>query len=377
MATNVTVETRWTELGLITLLNKGIVDSLVSFDIGDTFNNYAVKVENIAPNKLGGSHLEVTANVSCGEANGVSMYATPPTDQEINEALSRVKTIFISDDCSNIFEKSGLSLKINVDQLMARLVNSVTNYSFGMDGLGISLWNYVAFQIEKYNPTTGAYDTVDQIHDVKLTWSPKTSEDAKVYANVSPTLVRNDDNTKRLVIKEQRFQSPTEMVFLTANVNGITVDATKGYFTLVPARWVYLVNGTQVIDVRTLETSDLSLYESIVPAFYIGNNLYEYNAGGVSYSTREGLVGYLNHFVSKDGLTAVQGLYNQLYLAFKTLGTVSASNPNIYEMTANMTVIPTDRRINGINVYGNTLNLTFSFDTTNTSLYNNIVEIIN
>lgn len=378
MATNVTVETRWTELGLKTLIEQGITDSLVSFDIGDTFNNYAVTVGNTIPNKLGGSHLEVTANISCGEANGTQMYATPPTEQEIDEALSQIKTLFISDDCSQVFEKSGLSLRVNVDQLLARLTDSVTNYSFGMSGLGIDLWNYIAFQVEKYNPTTSDYDIVDQIYDVKLSWSPNTSEDGKNYLNVSPTLVYNIDNTKQLNVKEQRFQSPTGLNFLTANVNGFTVDATQGHFTLLPTRWVYLVNGSQVIDIKTLETSDLSLYESIIPAFYIGSTLYTYNAKGSIYPTKEGLVGYLNYFVSQDGVTATQGFYNQAYLAFKTLGTVSTVNPNVYEIPVNLTVIPSDKRINGIkNIYGNKLSIVFSFDISNTTNFNNIVEITN
>ena len=377
MATNVTLETRWTNLGLNTLITNGIADSLVSFQIGDSFENYAVNTVNTIPNKLGGSHSEITAAITCGEASGVEMYTTPPTEQEQNEALSQVRTVFISDECSQIFEKTGLSMRINVDQLMARLVNSVTSYSFGMDGLGINLWDYIAFQIERYNPLTGAYDMVDQIYDVKLSYSPVTAEDAKSYSYVSPTLVVNKENTKNLKVSEQRFQMPTELVFLTNTINGIKVDGTQAHFTLVPARWVYLVDGSQILDIKTLENSDLSLYNTIVPAFYIGNTLYEYNAGGVSYPTRDGLVGYLNYFVSKEGVTAVQGLYNQLYLAFKTLGNVSATNPNIYEIQMNVNVNAADKRINGMTLYGNRLNLTFSFDTTNLVNYNNIVELIN
>lgn len=377
MATNVTLQTSWTNLGLNTLITNGIADSLVGFEIGDTFNNYAVTAENTIPNKLSGSHTEITANISCGEASGIEMYTTPPTQQELNEALSQVRTVFISDECSQVFEKAGLSLRINVDQLIARLVNSVTSYSFGMDGLGINLWDYIAFQIEQYNPLTGAYDMVDQIYDVKLSYSPVTSEDAKSYSYVSPTLVSNKDNTKNLRVSEQRFQMPTELVFLTNTVNGIKVDGTQGHFTMVPARWVYLVNGSQILDIKTLENSDLSLYDTIVPAFYIGNTLYEYNAGGVSYPTRDGLVGYLNYFVSKKGVTAVQGIYDQLKLAFKTLGMVSATNPNIYEIQMNFNVNAADKRLNGMSLYGNRLNLTFSFDTTNLVNYNNIVELIN
>lgn len=375
---NTTIEARWTRLGQETLINQGIVNTLVGYTIGDTFHNYAVLAPDVVPPSLGGNHIELTSNISCGEANGVQMYAVPPTQQEIDSAQSRLNFEFISEKCDNIFTKSGLSMRVSIDRLLARLVTNSVNYSFGMDGMGVGLWDYVSINVEKYDPLTSYYRKVDTINNAKLSWVPSTKEDAKNYSMISPTLMVNNQGTKTLRVTESRYQAPFGYYFNSTNVNGVNVDSTNGRFDLLTGRWGYFVNNNQFLGIADLETSDLDLYSSIVPAFYIGNTIYKYNAKGVSYNTSAGLVGYLNYFLADDGTTAVTGLYNQAYLAMKTMGKVSPTDSNVYELTVNFTVNSVDKRINSINnIVGNQVQTIFSFDTTNLTNYNNIVEILN
>ena len=371
-----TLTTTLTPEGYKTLLSSGLENNIVYYKIDDNFHNYLVSAPEILVPNINGSHSQITTS-QCAFANYTGVFATKPTQQEVQNVISKVQYSFVNEDCAyGNFNQPNITLNINIFSWLQQL--STATYSFNMNqSLVLDLWDYVTATIQTLNLTTKNYDSTDYLTNLTLNYKPKTDFDKLNFGKVSPRVVTIEEgNVKRMVDNSTvRNGSPFLISFSSYSIYGMTVNGAAGRFSLVPNRWGYWVNDSTFISVSELEDSDLAGYTSIYPSAIVGNYTY-YLPTNTVYPTESGLIGYALNMVNVDGSgqKMLTGLINQATLFMKTYGIYNSTN-NTYVLPINLEVMPIDSRINNItNKYGGNVTLNIIYDINNTS--SNPVELV-
>lgn len=369
-----TLQTTLTPNGYKTLMTSGLVDNIVYYNINDNYHNYLVSAaESLVPSVVGKHNNITTAQCAFAEYTGV--FATDPTPQEIQNAISRVQFSFVNEDCSyGNFNQPNLNININIYPWLQQLASST--YNFNMEGLTLNLWDYVTATVQTLNLSTKNYDNTKYLTDLKVSWSPKTEFDLMNLNKISPKYVELKDGGIRAMVDNStiRFGSPFAVSFSTYSVNGMAVNGTSGNFSLVPNRFGYWVNNTNFLTTTEVENSDLANYKTIYPAAQVGSTIY-YLPQNTVYPTKVGFIGYALAMVNVNGNseTLLTGLINQAKLFMKTYGIYDKTN-NYYTIPVNMNVIATNQDINYItDKFGGNVRLNFIYDTNSTA---NPIELI-
>lgn len=359
-----------TELGYKTLINKGLVDTLTHYSLGDFDHNYTVKnaTNNILA-KITGYHNEITM-AGCGKAKYDGMFPSEPTTEEVLNTRSRLQTIFNRVDCDYEFTEPSVQLQVNINTWLNEL-STISSYDYNMsESLSLELWSYISILNQRIDLVTDDYKTYDTITDSGFIYTPITSEDKETYVKVSPKYVVTDENNEKSLYNKTglRFNSPMLLTFSTNSVNGNTIHGTRGLLSIVPNEWGYYCDN-QFLDIETVENnnSDNLPWTSIYPAVKIGKGIYILNTDD-SFMTKNGLIGYLYSMVSvSDGTTtALQGLIDQVKLFFKTYG--SQMPDGSYQMKINFTVYPKASDIDNIDdIVGNIAGVNLSYNPTDTT----------
>lgn len=369
-----TLQTTLTPTGYKTLMTSGLVDNIVYYNINDNRHNYLVSAtESLVPPVIG-KHATITTS-QCAFAEYTGVFATKPTQQEIQNALSRLQFSFVNEDCSyGNFNQPNLNININIFPWLQQLASST--YDFNMQGLTLDLWDYVTATIQTLNLSTKNYDNTKYLTDLNISWSPKTEFDLMNLNKISPRYVGLKDGGVRGMVDNStiRFGSPFAVSFSTYSVNGMAVEGTAGRFSLVPNKFGYWVNNTTFLTTSEVETSDLASYKTIYPAAVVGSNTY-YLPQNTVYPTKAGFIGYALAMINVNGNseTLLTGLINQATLFMKTYGIYDKTNNN-YTIPVNMNVIATNQDINYItDKFGGNVRLNFIYDTNSTA---NPIELV-
>ena len=365
--------TSLTKRGYQALNEKGLVDTIKFYSLGDSNQIYTVNaVNNVIP-KITGDHTQITSIPSCGKAQYDGIFANTPTTAEIVDARSRAIVEFNRIDCTNEFVTQSLNLRVNLNSWFNQL-NSAT-YSFNMvESLNQTLWDYISVTIQTLDLSIKDYTSVNQFTNTKFSYVPASVVDFNNYQLFSPKFVVSNGKEKRMVNKTgNRFPSPFLYHLSTNNVQGDVVNATNGSVSLVPGNWGYWANGN-FVSIETLETSDSNNWDTIYPAVQI-NNAYYYLPINNVWNTTNGLIGYMLNMVNVDGSgeTALTALINSGILFMKSSGTLNAQGA--YEIPITFNVNVASNLINNIsNVIGNTVTVNFSYDPNN--ITSDIIERI-
>jgi|NOAtaT_6_FD_contig_31_5647383_length_2867_multi_5_in_0_out_0_3 hypothetical protein len=366
-----------TELGYKTLINKGLVDTLTHYSLGDFDHNYTIKnaTNNILA-KITGYHNETT-KTECGKSKYEGMFPTEPTTEEILNTRSRVQTIFNRVDCDYEFNEPSIQLKINLNTWLNDLSN-ISTYSYDMtEHLTLDLWSYISILNQRIDLTTNDYKTYDTITDCGFIYTPMTTEDLKLFNILSPKYMKSAENGQKYLYNQTglRYNSPLLLTFSTNSVNGNTVHGTRGLLSLVPNEWGYYCDG-QFLTIETVENTDSNNFpwESIYPAVKIGNGIYVLKSND-SFLTKNRLIGYLYNMVgvTDNTTTALQGLIDYAKLFFKTYG--SQMPDGSYQTKINFNVYVKSDKTDNINeVVGNIFGITLSYNPSDTT--SQIIQLI-
>lgn len=364
-----TLTTALTPFGYKTLIESGLENKIVYYNINDNYHNYIVTApESLVPN-INGSHSQITTS-QCAFANYTGVFATKPTQQEVQNVISKVQYGFVNEDCDyGNFNQPNISLNINIFPWLQQL--STATYSFNMsESLVLDLWDYVTATVQTLNLSTKSYENTDYLTNLTLNYKPKTNFDKLNFMKVSPRMVQiQEGNIKQMVDNSTvRNGSPFLISFSSYSIYGMAVNGTAGRFSMAPNRWGYWVNDTSFVSASELEDSDLAGYSTIYPAAIVGNNTY-YLPTNTVYPSTSGLIGYALNMVNTNGSgqKMMTGLINQATLFMKTYGIYNNTN-NTYVLPINLEVMPVDLKLNNIqNKYGGNITLNIIYDVNDTT----------
>jgi len=111
-----TLDTVLTEHGYKTLNSFGLVNNIVYYDIKDNSYNYGIEATaSVLPN-VTGSHVQITG-YKCAIAGYNGVFSKDPTQQEINNEISRSQINFINEEClnGNNFDLPNVTVDVNLN----------------------------------------------------------------------------------------------------------------------------------------------------------------------------------------------------------------------------------------------------------------------
>ena len=367
------LKTTLTRNGYIKLINKGLIDSIVYFNVSDKTHLYEVTANEVFIPDVTGTHNTIT-NGKCAFAKDEGIFTNNPTTQEIQNAISQVQINFINENCSyGNFNQSNLNIDINVNSWLAQLPTTYS-YKTSSPTFTLDLFDYVQASIQKLNLSTKSYDPIKYITDLGITWSPNTETDLRNLLLVSPRYVSVGTDGIRIMTDNSNINnaSPFFLSWSTYAVNGKPITATAGRLNIVPNEMGYYVTyGTSKTGVflktTDVETVDPNTFTSILPAALVGNRIFSLT-NNVEYPTETGFWGYaLNMYnVNNDGTSLMTALKEQVMLFMKTYGTPDSASPSntTYRIPISLSCIPTNPEINFLTTkFGNQLKINLIYNT--------------
>jgi hypothetical protein len=344
-----------TEQGWKTLLSNGLLNSISSFRAGDDTIIYGIEDANIKPNffelPLVGNREGTTNIPICSMAKRTSIPLTPPNPEQIRYTNNRVKLAFISEDCTIPFEKSNITVRVNVDKWIDNLLNlKSTSYDKNASGLKINLWDYIVGYLEEYNFSTKGWDLLETYQsNIDISYKLLSSKDQKIYNLVNPKYMELTEQGEKVFVNGQtktRFDSNMILSFNVKSIDGVEVYGTSNTLGLYPDSWGYLADGSFINtgDVENELLENENAYRTVYPAIKINNKIYHIKENK-NYKTLDG-VGYMVWgYKDSNGNPAIDGLTDKLKLFMKANG--EEVSPGVYKMVINFSVdLKSDKKFN-------------------------------
>jgi hypothetical protein len=322
-----------TEKGLDTLLKSGLLNSVNYFSLSDEKIIYGIDDGTTKPayNKIPivGSRDGFTTIPSCSMAERKPLPVEELTESEIVTMDRRVKMAFVSEDCSVPFEKSNVTVKVNVEKWIEDLLAlTSTDYVKTASGLRLDFWDYIIGYVQEYNLTTSTWKDKEVYKDnLDIRYVVKNEKDYDTYKKVSPKYMSITNGTKRFVNEQNktRFSSNMALGFRTNSVDGVSVYNTSGYLGLYPDKYGYLLDGIfyNVGDAEeAIKANGIGTYKTVYPTVVInGVNYWLKNDTDYRVSDNSGTGFMVWGYENKAGEKAVKGLTDKLKLFMKSNGT--------------------------------------------------------
>jgi hypothetical protein len=320
-----------TEDGWRTLLSKGFLDTIDSFTLQDETIIYGIDdgVNNPAFYDLPivGSKNGSTMKPNCSFAQRKAIPVEELTDTEIKMTDSRVKLAFISEDCSVPFEKSNVTVTVNIEKWVSDLLAlKSVDYVRTVSGLRLDFWDYVVGYLQEYDLATSTWIDKEIYKDnLDIRYVLKSESDYKKYRMANPKYMSIIGGRKKFVNEQSKVRFGSNMIlgFKTNSVDGVSVYNTAGYLGLFPDYWGYVVDGVfqNAGDFEdSVKTTGLDIYDTVYPAVVIDGVNYWLKTD-TDYRSVDS-VGYMVYgFESKEGVKAIDALTDKVKLFMKSNGT--------------------------------------------------------
>lgn len=338
-----------TEKGWDTLLKEGFMDTLNYFTVQDSTIIYSIDDGIDSPAfydlPIVGSRKGTTMIPNCSFAQRKSIPIEELTENEIINSDRRVRISFVNEDCDVPFEKSNITVTVNIEKWIDYLLGlKNSEYSRTASGLRLDFWDYTRGSLQEYSLTTSSYEDKEIYDIVDITHTFKSDKDFETYKYLSPKYMSVNADGRKVFNNNQskvRFGSNMIFGFKTNAVDGTSVYNTAPYLGLYPDKWGYLIDGTfynlgdgeDLISANGIET-----YKTVYPIVVID---------GVNYllkddkdlRTQDGIGYMVWGYESVDGVKAIDALTDKLKLFMKSNGTEIENG--VYQVEINMGTILT------------------------------------